>query len=280
VLGSEKADPRFGLPALMDIYSGAIARISRSRYQVTATEPVVQAAFVADLECVLDRFVVQLVTYGSLVDSGIDPAWMAVTGYYAAFFAASALLVCIGVCNRRVPALGALPPATYHITATTIGVGTVRLELRSTPASHAIVWNAVATLIGRLQTVPGLDARSAAVLGSLLDTVIHPTLLSDVRNDINYSIDEPVYVRAPWACEVKPLNSADALEDRLLRRGRIREEARIELACLGCGSLAAALYADYLARPGKRDRRRAERRRALLDGHAVEWIRPLGGWLA
>jgi hypothetical protein len=113
--------------------------------------------------------------------------------------------------------------------------------------SHHGAWSALHGLFGELSSVTGNDMHTQEVLQGLADLVVAPVHLSAFRNALNYGLDEGPWTRASWPCLLRDVHSAGSVEEAVLR-GTKREEQRVELLMLACGSLVRALFEDYRQR--------------------------------
>lgn len=271
------------LPFVLDTYRGLIRQPSSRTWEVDVDEQVAQSMFASDQERTLDRVALQLATYCKVLTLGVDPTWTAITGYYAAFFAANALLLGSGEVTYSLAPVGPVPSGMYRVVGTYIGGYPPKITIKLASlggGSHRATWSSLARLVAEIARLGGLDSRSQTILLTLQALVSKPTQLSDFRNTINYSLDQGAFARLRWQSEVVDVADAESLEERLLQVSAVRDEVRVELVCLCCSSLLAALYSAYSKRTVRVDKRLALRRRQnLTAGQMPEFAANLGAWL-
>ena len=165
-------------------------------------------ALIADLEAVCDRFVSQCLAYVTLLQSSVDAAWTAVTGYYAAFFAVRALHAVLGSGTRRVSGNPYVSNGTYRFgirPSVYAGRGIISLK-KLGGSSHAESWQLFIRELRSLANLPALDPRSRAILTSLADIVTKPVLPSTFRNEVNYGL-ENASARPAWRSRFRDVGS-------------------------------------------------------------------------
>jgi hypothetical protein len=233
-------------------------------------EQALQLALGTEAEAALDRFVRQVATYEELANVASDPLWTAVTGYYAAFFAANALLLACGRGFVRVDTsqIAIAQQGGLHSVRLTPGSTFGQLELRltamGTGGSHHATWKTVRGVLDDCAATVGNGTREAQVFASLAALIVGPRWLSDERNDINYAFRRNPFLAALWTRELSHLVDHDALEGRLLAAMAPRPEQRFELVMVGCASLLRGLFRRFLTRGGKIDPHRTKRRASAM----------------
>ena len=209
----------------------------------------------------------QLSTYGAVFEAQLDPMWTAVTGYYAAFMGATALLTAVGRATRTfVHGIGPITRGIHVFTTEPSAYpGRILLVIQKGGAtSHRSVWVSLVERLKALSMIDPSDAWTNRVLDSLCNLIQRPDWLSDFRNRINYSIDVDPALAMTWTSELRTLTVRDRVDGRLATAGSIRDEQRLELVALACGSLLSALYADYKSRANRPDPRPQNWRRTHL----------------
>lgn len=264
-LGTARQKRGMNLGSLIQAYEGAVVK-TQSGFEVDIVEDEVQGAWVGELELAYDRAIFQASTFGWMVHQGRDPLWMAITGYYSAFFAAKALTTASGTASRGVNIGSSIAglhridtrPSAYPGRVTLVGQKLSR-------DSHRASWRMLREVLARLVAAEAFGTIGLAVISQLDASIHQPTWLSDFRNVVNYSIDVSPRAGALWASELRSVSDVPALESRIVYAAGLRDEQRIELVMLGCLALLWAVYSDYLIRASRPDRRVADWRRSLLS---------------
>lgn len=265
-LGTSRRLHNLDLGTLLAAYESAIVKTATG-FEVDVFEDEVQAAWIGDVELAYDRAISQASTFGWLLTDGRDPLWIAVTGYYAAFFSCKALLTMTGSASRavRLPVAGIT--GLHHIytkSSTYVGRITVTCD-RIAQDSHRATWRSLRRLLQEVMSVETSGTVGLLVLAQIDDYVYRPTWLSDFRNVINYSVDVSPRGGSMWASTLRSLDDVAALEGRLITGGRVRDEQRTEMVMLTCCALMSSLYGEYLDRAARPDRRLGEWRDAVLS---------------
>lgn len=279
MLGLSRTTEAFGMAELVSAYDTSISWPNKNTWQFAAPEEDVQRAWATDSDVAYTKFVAQYVTYSQLSLAEIDPTWQVVTAYYAAFHAAGALLSLTGRLKRRLvvahPLVGGVSALwTFTSQAVGGGVGNPYVTVTATKGgvgSHRATWGAAARLFMDVSVVGGAAARDKAVLASVADLITRAPTLSDFRNQINYNADELLWTRGPWPCLLRDLTTSHDVESAVLGNVK-KDEQRLELVALACGSLLKQLVGDYhdrVQRPDLRHHRRRRERLRLLEGSAV-----------
>ena len=277
-LGVEAARRDFDLVALLRAYDTSITVTAKgSRFTVDVPEAVAQQAWYGDMERSHNKMVGQFVTYGRMALGDFDPVWVAVTGYYSAFFCAQSLVSLAGVMFRRLPLVAPVASGTWRLTTAAVPGATGWVQLRGTAvrkSSHAAVLEAASDLLADLAKVAGTDPSSSAALVAGARLIKTPSLLSQFRNSINYSLEEGPWSRRPWSSELRSIRDSDDLTRRLATvRSSIKDEQRTELVMLLCALLATEVATEQrnaVSRPDLRDHAWRKRHCALLRGTPVE----------
>lgn len=262
-------------------YETTIRPAPPNSYTLDVPDTTVEQAWIADWEAAYDIAHQQARTYVSAVLAGGNPAWTAVTGYYAAFFAMRAFLYGVGVGNRGLPRAGILGGGLYSVT-TGPGAGARTTEIRcrkvSGGGSHKAGWLALREVSHELLSVGGLDLRSTNVIDTYQQLIQSPQHVSAFRNNINYSLDIASAPVQAWASELTRLSSTASLETAISSNAAIRGEHRVELLMLGALSWTRDIYADYMGRAARPDRRRRQQRASTLALEAPAVASALAPW--
>lgn len=264
--GAARSRHGLDLGLLLELNEGSISP-SAGAFELDLVDQNLQEAWIADFERSYTRFVVQLATYGTVVGARIDPMWTAVTGYYASFMGATALLSAIGHAARNLARPIGPMSRGLHVFTTRPSIYPGRTVFQITPSrrdSHRFVWSSLVARFTSLSMVDPTDTYTNGVLAALCNLVQHPSWLSDFRNRINYSVDEDPALSTPWASEVRTLTARGVVERRIQSAGPIRDEQRVELVAMACASLVSALYSDYRRRADRPDPRPGDWRRRYL----------------
>lgn len=273
------------LESLVQVYGGQLRFTNRQRsaFEIDVPNSYLEASWLGDWEASYDIAVQQLRTYAHALQTDHNPAWSAVTGYYAGFFATRALLFGVGIGHRSIPRVGGAHGGLYEFTispiAPSVGTSTLLAVKASGGGSHKAAWNSLNGVIGQLMGVGGLDIRSLNILSVVQGLISGPPHVSAYRNTVNYSLDVAMATVAPWSSELRRVRDAAKLEAALGVTAPVRAEHRIELGMLVAMSWLKALYADYLARADRPDRRRSTNRTAAVNGDSVEVAALLTEWL-
>jgi hypothetical protein len=268
----------FALEQLLSLYAGSFS-LQAGVLSADLHEETLQIALGTEAEAAADRFVRQLSTYDRLSEAGADPLWTAVTGYYAGFFAANALMLACGRGLLRVASSAISVAQVGGLHRVGLGQGTTvgHLKLSLTPitgpASHQATWAAVRELIDGLSRTPGNGPREAQTFAALADLIVGPPWLNKERNDINYDFKRNPFLAGFWPRELPSLTDERAVEARILNVMGPRPEQRFELVMAGCASLFAALSRSFLGRGGKIDpQRRSRRTEAMAACPSLTWL--------
>jgi hypothetical protein len=267
------------MPTLLSIYEAGMRKVSKRQWEVDVPVDALQAARVSDVERTYDRLVRQLLSYRALYKSQIDSGWTAVTGYYAAFFAAQTLLSLLGMSARNVTHLPSVKPALYYLAEGPSQYPNQALLTLHGQAqgSHRFLWVQFGRAIDDAIQIPGNDAATLGVLSSVRQLVNGPPSITQSRNLINYSVDlKPTHLGL-WASEFAACDSEGKLESRVMATSPVHEGQRFELVALSAASLVRALYADYLGRVPRADRRPAQGRQRAVEaagqnGESAPWL--------
>jgi hypothetical protein len=242
-------------------------------------EEALQIAIGMEAEAAADRFVRQVATYESLLQTSGDPLWTAVTGYYAGFFAANALMLGVGRGLLRVDptTVTVAQSGGLHRVEVAPGGSVGHLSLRLTPVSgygsHVATWAAVRDLLTVLGATAGNGAREAQTFVALGALIVGPPWLSRERNDMNYDFRRNPFLAGFWSRELPDLTGENAVASRILSVLSPRPEQRFELVMAGCASLFFGLSRRFVARGGRLDpQRRATRRRVMGACPSLEWL--------
>ena len=93
--------PRTDIGGLVEAYQSQIRRVSNQSFELDVPETFLESAWLGDWEASYDIAIRQFRTYCYAVrENNVNPAWTAVTGYYASFFAVRSLLYATGVGQR------------------------------------------------------------------------------------------------------------------------------------------------------------------------------------
>jgi hypothetical protein len=268
----------FALEQLLAVYGGAFTAHGAG-LSADLPEETLQIALGTEAEAAGDRFVRQLATYDSMSQAGMDPLWTAVTGYYAGFFAANALMLACGRGVLRVDraAITAAQARGLHRVNIRPGVTFGQLQLSLTPitgpASHQATWAAVRDLLNDLAATAGNGQREELTFSALAAMIVGPNWLSRERNDINYDFKRNPFLAGFWPRELPSLIDEAAVENRILTIVAPRPEQRFELVMAGCASLFFGLGRSFRARGGKIDpQRRKRRQEAMTACPALSWL--------
>ena len=120
-----------------------------------------------------------------LMDSGRDPLWLAVTGYYGAFSCAKALLVATGLVTRRIEIPG-IPNALMMVDSQ-VSPYPGRVMLRGTKMAgepHRQSWKCLRALFAKLLQAEKPHTQEFTLLNAVDSAVYAPQWLSDFRNQI------------------------------------------------------------------------------------------------
>lgn len=273
------------LESLVRVYDGQLrfTNQKRSAFEIDVPNSYMEASWLGDWEAAYDIAVQQLRTYAHALQTIHNPAWTAVTGYYAGFFAARALLFGVGIGHRTIPGIGGARGGLYEFTIAptvrSIGTTTLVAVQASGGGSHKAAWNAFDGVVGQLMGVGGLDMRSLNILSEIHGLIAGPPHVSAYRNSVNYSLDVSTSSVSQWPSELSRIKDVANLEAALGVTAHGRAEHRIEQGMLVAMSWLKALYADYLARADRPDRRRATQRRAAVNGDRVPVAALLREWV-
>ncbi len=238
------------MSALLKAYEASIIVGKKgNRFDVEVPEGELQSAWATDVEKTYTKFAAQFVTYAQAVEHELDPVWRFVTGYYAALFSAVSLLAMTGRLRRRFgPGLpiaeGLWSVTTVPLTNTGSPILRVRGERGGSMGSHRASWDELASLFAVLSGVAGNDSYTGAVLQSLADMVKGPDHVSAFRNALTYGLDEGPWSRPSWRCLLRDLQTPADVEDAAYS-GTPKDEQRVEILMLACGSLVRTLFDDY-----------------------------------
>lgn len=207
---------------LFDLFNNQVAVIAtNSKFHLDLPEASLQAGWVGDWESAYDIAVRQVGVYASLVTAEADPTWSAVTGYYAAFFAARALLTALGRSSCQVQSQGVLPTGLMSLqrlpTSTSVGTVTVELSKTGSGSSHRKGWTALTSIIRPLFALRGLDTRTLLALRELVTLIDRPTSVSTYRNSVNYSLDVAASPVQPWTTLLEQVEDDADLQSLLIR---------------------------------------------------------------
>jgi hypothetical protein len=268
----------FGLEQLLGLYGDSFA-LEGDTLTAELPEDVLHIALGTEAEATEDRFARQLATYDRLSDAGVDSLWTAVTGYYAGFFAANALMLSCGRGLLRVDssAIAIAQGGGLHQLKVDEGATLGHLRLSLTPmtgsASHQATWVAVRNLVTALSDTVGNGPREAQTFTALAALIVAPRWLSKERNDINYDFRRNPFLAGFWPRELPTLTGEEAVEKRILTVLNPRAEQRFELVMVACASLFGALSRNFLDRGGKLDPERRRRRQETLSAcPGLHWL--------
>ncbi|HSH59432.1 MAG TPA: hypothetical protein VK988_07285 [Acidimicrobiales bacterium] len=266
------------LVTAIQFVASQICQVSNKRWQLDIAADLVQTGRVSDVERWYTRFLDQFITYWRLRSSAVDPGWTAVTAYYCAFFGAQTFLSMLGLGARTMPALGLLPSGLYQISeAASPYSGHVRLNLhRRASGAHRALWRQLSVVLDTLISLPGNDLTATHVLQSWRQIIIGPPGLSEMRNEVNYSIEFSPREFGAWSTEFSACHSVTQLERRLEVTVPSHPAQRFELVALGAASLSMALYDDYLDRGTRLDLRPSLQRREKISRAGEE--HPARSW--
>jgi hypothetical protein len=234
-------------------------------------EVVAQTAALTHAEMATDRFCRQFSSVmHALTDPVADAHWTAVTCYYAAFFAAQALLLQVGRGAVRLPrALGLPMKGVFSIetSPSPIGVGQTEITLTSLSGNpHKQSWTQVKRLIDDVLAVE-VDARPTVVLDTLNREIAQPNWLSDLRNEINYDVTSSPFASKMWSSLLTRIDDAERVEDELARSTQEKSERRFEIVAMALASLSAQLRSEHVKRGGRIDKRQKDNRVSLIPNH-------------
>lgn len=270
------------LAVLLDAYQSTIRRISKNVCEIDVPQTYLESAWLGDWEAAYDIALQQAATYLDVVVRRRNPAWAAVTGYYAAFFAARTLLYGVGIGQRSLPRIGIMRGGLYELTrrpGSSVGFSTLRCEKQSGGGSHKNAWAEVNNLLDTLLLTGGLDLKSVNVLASMKNLIDRPQGLSAFRNKVNYSLEIAGNPVSLWATETTRILDSDALESVIGTGAPSRDEHRIELLLLAMLSWTRTLYADYLDRASRPDQRRKRARDSAIASEDPATAAVLQRWL-
>jgi hypothetical protein len=281
-MGTGRAQDKLDLTVLLRLYAASIVKNSTA-YELDVPSLELQSAWIADTERRYTRFIAQFATYCRAFETRTDLHWAAVTGYYAGFMGAAALLSAAGLAVRKIEdPIGPISKGRYAFEVrTSIYSGRSLLVVsRASSDSHRALWKTLVSRLKLLSLVTPTDVHTSHILDSLADLIQRPTWLSDFRNWINYSQDVNPADATLWASEIAPMARGRVIEDRIASVSALRDEQRVELVTLSCGSLVSALHRSYLRRADRPDRR-PERWRAahVRDLGQGEMFFALRSWL-
>lgn len=230
----------------------------------------VELATFTHAEMATDRFAQQMASVLDAVASGSDPHWAAVTTYYAAFYAAQALLLQVGQGAIKLPTSATRPFSGVLAVSTApsaTALGRRSVELRKVGgSSHRATWQQLTGLIDDL-LVTDTAPRTVLVLETLrreVESPAWPAWLSDLRNDLNYDITSSPYAKRFWSSLLFDLDDPGDVEDELARSFQRIPERRFEIVALGCACLSKRLREEHQQRGGRLDQRQRDARRGLL----------------
>jgi hypothetical protein len=268
----------FTLARLISVYGSSFA-LQGALLTADLQEEALQVALGTEAEAAVDRFVRQLVTYDRLSTAGVDPLWTAVTGYYAGFFAANALMLACGRGLLRVNTTVISVAQTGGLHRVRLGQGSAPNDINLTltpvagPGSHQATWASVRELLMDLAATVGNGPHEAQTFASLAGLIVHPRWVSTERNEINYDLERNPFLAGFWSRELPSLTGENALESRILSATSLRPEQRFELVMTGCASLFGGLSREFLRRGGKVDpQRRGWRRAAMASCPDLQWL--------
>lgn len=259
----------------LSVYQSQVVNCGHGKWEVELPISVLQQARLSDVERWYLRFERQLVMYRQVYSSRVDPAWTAVTGYYCAFFGAQTLLSLLGMGGRGFSGPPGSLRGLYSLGERSSSYSDrAILELRQVGRnSHKYVWDRLASVTGTLKSVPGNSQAALLCLDAIRQLIVGPPRLSDVRNDINYSIDRDLDEPARWRSAFDLCTSVSELERHLQTSMWSAAPQRFELISLVAASFTLALYTDYLEWGTARDLRPSLQRRrevrALGDDMAL-----------
>lgn len=265
-VGVSKLERGLDLDALLDAYQDQVRVVGKQSYEVDVPDTYLESAWIGDWEASYDIAAWQALEYARSVAGMTHPAWTAVTGYYAAFFAARSLLYALGSGHRSFPKRLVMPAGLYSLTIagkSTVGTTTLACRAQGGGGSHKLAWKGLDEQLRRLALTGGLDLRSVQIISQLRSLISTPRPVSSFRNSVNYSLEIASNPVPSWNTYLTDLSDAAALEAQIYAAPPARGEQRLELATLACLSWLKSLHGDYLLRTKRPDRRRADKRRSL-----------------
>lgn len=153
-------------------------------------------------------------------------------------------------------------------------VGQVEITLsRLGGGSHRETWKQVITLINDILSLE-TGARAMVVLDTLKREIQSPTLLSDLRNEINYDVTLSPHDSSMWSSLLLKIDGPDRLEDELARSTQEKPARRFEVVAMALACLSAQLRMDHLQRGGHLDKRQKKYRESILPGRAWLTVTP------
>jgi len=283
VTGTAALQRGVNMDALLETYASQAKRIGKNRFEVAIPESYLESAWIGDWEASYDIAVRQVRTYLRALPAEQNAAWSAVTGYYAAFFAVRTLLYGVGVGHRSLPRHGVMGGGLYELRIGPVkpSVGTVTLECtgQNGGGSHKAAWKELDALLSLLAAVGGLDMHSLDVVTSTRRLISTPRHVSAFRNSVNYSLDIASKPVKAWTSELSRLRDASDLEAAISSAGSPRDENRIELLLLASMSWTQLLYAEYLDRAVRPDRRRHRARAKAIMADDVGVSAVVARWV-
>lgn len=232
----------------------------------------VQVAALTHSEMAADRFFQQFASVLDAISRQKDAHWIAVTCYYAAFYAAQALLLQTGHGAVKIPRGGLPFSGVYSLATSASPTAAGRLQLTLTPvqrSSHRQTWEQVVFLIDEILNQEN-DARAILVLNTLKQEIQRPKWLSDLRNEINYDLTKSPFLAMLWTSLLSRVSDRDRLEDELARSIQEKPERRFEVVAMALAEFSAQLRSEHLSRGGRIDKRQRRARKELLPDW--EWL--------
>lgn len=265
-VGVSKLERDLDLDALLEAYQGQVRVVGQQSYEVDVPDTYLESAWVGDWEASYDIAAWQSLEYARSVAAMTHPAWTAVTGYYAAFFATRSLLYALGSGHRSFPKRRVMPSGLYGLTIAgqpTVGTTTLLCQSQGGAGSHKAAWRGLDGRLQQLALTGGLDLRSVQIISQLRGLISTPRPVSAFRNSVNYSLEIASRPVPAWDTYLTELGDVTALEAQIYATPPSRGEQRLELLTLACLSWLKSLHDDYLLRTKRPDRRRADKRRSL-----------------
>lgn len=264
-------------------YASQIVPVSRNRFEVEVPDSIIESAWLKDWEASYDIAWQQYQTYVYAVRAARNPAWIAVTGYYAAFFSVRAFMFSIGVGHRSLPKTISMRGGLYEITLSSVkpavGSSTLICVPQGGGGSHKAMWRGLDLEIALLTQIGGLDKRSVDILSSVRSLIMGPPHVSSYRNAVNYSLEIAERPVTAWTTELRRITDSLELELAISRTLNGRPEHRIELLMLATLAWNRDLYRDYLGRATRPDLRRGRVRKKSISSEDSVVTEMLERWI-